>query len=204
MKRKRLRAVWVIGLFTSALVLGSIGAASAVTSPPTGPGPRTHYTVQQQPTPGHCHYRFTKAHQPLPDPHCTPGALNPKVTQATLATTICHAGYTAKIRPPVSITNKEKLANAKSYLYTAQLRFAEYDHLIPLELGGDPNDRRNLWVEPPSPGHKASSGVYNPKDTVESRAKFLVCSHKVKLILMQRAIAANWTTALAVVRHPTG
>ena len=25
---------------------------------------------------------------------------------------------------------------------------AEYDHLISLQLGGDPNDYRNLWVEP--------------------------------------------------------
>ena len=204
MKNKLLPAAWAIGLGISALLLGSIGVASATTNPPNGPGPQAHYKVQKQPAPGHCFYRKTSAGQPLPDHRCTPGADNPKVTQHTISATICRAGYTAKIRPPVSITNKEKVANAKSYHYTGRLNVAEYDHLIPLELGGDPNDARNLWVEPPSPGHKASSGVYNPKDTVENEAKYLVCNHQVNLIVMQRAIAANWTTALAAVGHSTG
>jgi hypothetical protein len=141
----------------------------------------------------------------LPDRACTPGALNPKVTEATIATTICRSGYTSKIRPPESVTEPEKIANARSYAYKGSLSVAEYDHLVPLELGGDPNDRRNLWVEPPSPGHKASSGVYNPKDKVEGEAKSLVCAHQVGLIAMQNAIAANWTTAIAVVTHtPVG
>ena len=202
MTRKPLPVWWAVGLVTSALVLGGIETASAATYPPNGPGPRLHYTVQKQPAPGHCHYRYTTAHQPLPDPRCTPGALNPKVTQGTIATTICRAGYTAMIRPPTSISNPEKMANARSYQYPTRLSFAEYDHLVPLELGGDPNDARNLWVEPPSPGHNVTSGVHNPKDTVESRAKYLVCHGKVKLIVMQRAMAENWTTALTAVGHP--
>jgi hypothetical protein len=168
-----------------------------------GPGP-VHYTVQKQPAAGACHYRYTRTKQPLPDVHCTPGLLNPKVTQKTIAVTICRSGYTASIRPSSTITSKEKLANAKSYSYKGSLRDAEYDHLVALELGGDPNGPRNLWVEPPSPGHRAGSGVYNPKDTIENKAKYLVCSHKVSLSLMQRAMAYNWTTALATVGHPTG
>jgi hypothetical protein len=63
------------------LALGTTELAAAA-GIPYGPGPRAHYTVQPQPPPGSCHYRFTSAHQPLPDPHCTPGALNPRVTQA--------------------------------------------------------------------------------------------------------------------------
>ena len=40
--------------------------------------------VQPQPPAGSCHVR---GHYPFdtPDPHCTPGALNPAVTQATIA-----------------------------------------------------------------------------------------------------------------------
>jgi hypothetical protein len=102
------------------------------------------------------------------------------------------------------VTGKEKRLNAKSYSYTASLSDAEYDHLVSLELGGDPNDPRNLWVEPPSPGHKVGSGVYNPKDKVENLSRNLICSGKVPLKTMQLAIAANWTTALAVVGHPNG
>ena len=169
-----------------------------------GPGPVSPYTVQPQPAPGTCHYRYTSAKQPLPDTRCTPGALNPKVTQATLATTICRVGYTTSIRPPQSVTSPEKIANAVSYGYTGSLHVAEYDHLVSLELGGDPNDPRNLWVEPPSPGHKPTARVSNPKDGVESRAKLLVCKDEVPLATMQRAIAANWTTALAAVAYPSG
>lgn len=168
---------------------------------PTGPGPQAKYTVQKQPPAGSCHFRYTADKQPLEDLKCTPGALNPKVTQATLKNTICNpAGYTRGIRPPVSITGPEKTANAKSYGYTGSLHDAEYDHLVSLELGGDPNDPRNLWVEPPSPGHKPGGGPNNPKDTVESKLHSAVCSGKTRLTDAQQAIATDWTTALAKLR----
>ena len=186
-----------------ALVLSipAVGLAGAI---PYGPGPLAHYTVRKQPAAGSCHYRYTSSKQPLPDRRCTPGARNPKVKPSTLATTICKPGYTARIRPPSSVTAAEKRANAVSYHYRGPLTQAEYDHLIPLELGGDPNDPRNLWVEPPSPGHKGSQGFRNPKDSVERKAKSLVCNGRVPLAVMQRAIAVNWATALAAVGHPTG
>jgi len=204
--------VWVVSNRGIVAVVGTIGLALTFAAPasatsarlPYGPGPKVHYTVQRQPAPGACHYRYTKTRQPLPDVHCTPGALNPKVTQATISVTICRVGYTTTIRPSSSVTAAEKRANAKSYHYTGRLGDAEYDHLVSLELGGDPNDPRNLWVEPPSPGHKAGSGVNNPKDKIENQAKALVCGRKVTLAAMQQAIATNWTTALAAVGHPTG
>src|ERR1039458_98564 len=190
-----------LGVFLAA----ATATAGAATHLAYGSGPKAHYTVQAQPGAGRCHYRFTRPHQPLPDRKCTPGALNPKVSPRTIGSTICRSGYTARIRPPESITGPEKRANARSYGYKGSLGVAEYDHLVPLELGGDPNDGKNLWVEPPSPGHRASSGVINPKDSVESQARALVCEHRVSLTAMQNAIAANWTTAIAVVTHaPTG
>ncbi len=178
-------------------------SASGSTSPsaggdaiPVGPGPQPAYTVQKQPDPGSCHYQYTADKQPLPDPKCTPGATNPKVTQATLKTTICSSGYTKGIRPPVNITGREKTANAASYGYKGSLRDYEYDHLISLQLGGDPNDPRNLWVEPPSPGHKEGAGPNNPKDVVETKLKSAICSGKTDLVKAQQAIAHDWTTAL--------
>ncbi|MCF3106868.1 hypothetical protein IPZ58_35690 [Streptomyces roseoverticillatus] len=166
---------------------------------PAGPGPQPSYTVQKQPADGSCHYRFTPAKEPLPDPACTPGATNPKVTQATLKTTICRSGYTAGIRPPTNITGREKTANAASYGYKGSLREAEYDHLISLQLGGDPNDPRNLWVQPPSPGHQEGKGPNNPKDAVETKLKNAICSGKTDLVKAQQAIARDWTTALDAV-----
>jgi hypothetical protein len=177
------------------------GAKAAVV---VGPGPSGTYTVQAQPAPGSCHYGKTSDGQPLPDPNCTPGATNPKVTSADQAQTICTGGYTSSIRPPANITGREKDANAKSYGFTGAMHDAEYDHLISLELGGDPNDPKNLWIEPPSPSHKPGAGPNNPKDTVENQLHSLVCSGKVNLADAQSAIAGNWTTALATVGHPDG
>jgi hypothetical protein len=171
---------------------------------PVGPGPSGTYTVQAQPAPGSCHYRKTADGQPLPDPACTPGAINPKVTPDNIADTICRGGYTSSIRPPANITGREKDANAQSYDYTGNLHDAEYDHLISLELGGDPNDPRNLWVEPPSPGHQAGAGPNNPKDQVENQLHSLICKGQVALTDAQDAIASDWTTALATVGHPDG
>ncbi|WP_424556266.1 hypothetical protein [Streptacidiphilus pinicola] len=160
-----------------------------------GPGPQSHYAVAAQPAADSCHYRSDSG-QPLPDATCTPGALSPAVTQANLASTICRkGGYTGGIRPPASVTDAEKRKNAASYGYTGQLHDAEYDHLVSLELGGDPNDPRNLWVEPPSPGHAAGAGPNNPKDAVETRLHTAVCGGQVTLAQAQEAIATDWFTA---------
>ncbi|MEC3997224.1 hypothetical protein VSR01_28460 [Actinacidiphila sp. DG2A-62] len=172
--------------------------APSVTALPVGPGPQKHYTVQAQPPVGTCHYRYEKG-EPLEDPACTPGAISPAVTQATIGTTICRkGGYTGGIRPPESVTAKEKAANAKSYGYAGSLSDAEYDHLVSLQLGGDPNDPRNLFVEPPDPGHKPGTGVNNAKDPVETKLHTAVCSGKITLAQAQQAIATDWTTALTV------
>jgi hypothetical protein len=197
----RIRASLDVAVVALVVSIPTVGIAGVI---PNGRGPLAHYTVQKQPAAGSCHYRYTPARQPLPGRRCTPGARNPKVTPATLGATICRSGYTASIRPSSSVTAAEKRANAVSYHYQGSLTQAEYDHLIPLELGGDPNDPRNLWVEPPSPGHRTSQTFHNPKDSVENEARSLVCRRRVALAVMQRAITANWTTALAAVGHPTG
>lgn len=167
----------------------SVGCATAAAQVALGPGP-TDYTVQAQPPPGACHYRTAADGQLLPDSTCTPGAINPKVTPDTLDATICRPGYTRSIRPSKAITEAEKRSNAASYGYTGRLSGAEYDHLVPLSLGGDPNDARNLWTEPgESP---------NAKDSVEVRLAQLVCDGSVPLAVAQQAIASDWTTALSV------
>jgi hypothetical protein len=95
------------------------------------------------------------------------------------------------------VTSPEKRANAAAYRYTGSLAVAEYDHLVSLELGGDPNDPRNLWVEPNA---TSARGFANPKDAVEDRLNHAVCTGRVPLAAAQHVIAANWTTAEHVLR----
>jgi hypothetical protein len=98
------------------------------------------------------------------------------------------------VRPPERVTAPEKEASAAAYGYTGPFATAEYDHLVPLELGGDPNDPANLWVEPNDrPG---ATTVDNTKDELEGALHHLVCSGQLPLETAQRAIAADWVTAM--------
>lgn len=128
-----------------------------------------------------CHARG-----PLPDPVCTPGVADPAVTQAAVHVTICAPGWTKTVRPPTSYTNRLKATQIKAYGYAdANPAHYEEDHLISLELGGDPSDARNLWPEPgPSP---------NPKDAVENLLHREVCAGRITLKAAQREIANDWT-----------
>jgi len=132
---------------------------------------------------GHCAFRD---HGRLPDPRCTPGAVDPNVTQGSLRSTICHPGYTKTVRPSASVTDRFKYEVAYPAYGQRHSKKTELDHLVSLELGGA-NDAANLWPEyPPTP---------NPKDKVENALHAAVCDGRVKLTAAQNAIATNWETA---------
>ena len=184
---------------SAATTAPAVPAASGIHAITVGLGANSNTQVQPQPAPGTCHVGKASNGQPLPDPNCTPGTTNPAVTQDNLSSTICKSGYTKDIRPSSSITGREKEANAASYGYTGALGDTEYDHLISLEIGGSPNDPKNLWVEPGGPDWKPADQFRNDKDAVENKMNALICSHKVTLADAQSAIANDWTTALAKV-----
>jgi hypothetical protein len=122
----------------------------------------------------------------LPDPRCTPGGIDPAVTQANIHSTICTPGYTTTVRPPEAQTEAFKYDDAYPAYGVASSTQTELDHLVPLELGGD-NDEANLWPEvPPSP---------NPKDSVEDELNRAVCDGQITLASAQIAIAQDWETA---------
>ena len=132
---------------------------------------------------GPCH---THDNGRLPDPHCTPGGIDPAVTQANIHSTICVSGYTERVRPPESQTEAFKFDQAYPAYGTSSGDESELDHLVPLELGGD-NDAANLWPEVGS--------LPNPKDAVEDALNQAVCDGRVSLARAQRAMARNWETA---------
>ncbi len=170
-------------------------AAGTVPALATGPGPQPRYTVHRAPPPGSCRYRRVEGRF-LPDPACTPGAVNPEVTPSTLRGTICTGGYSARVRPPREVTDREKRLSARAYGYTGSFGTAKLDHLVPIGIGGDPNDPRNLWLKP-NEDPRATTNE-NPKDDVEDALHDAVCDGRVGLVEAQRAIAADWGTALAV------
>jgi len=139
--------------------------------------------VQPQPRHGTCHAIGAGLYS-RPDPRCTPGALNPAVKQTTIGQTICRTGWTSTVRPPESVTEPEKRASMAAYGDQGPTHSYEYDHFVPLELGGATNDPRNLWPEP--------GASPNPKDRIEGQLKRQVCAGKMTLAKAQQSIAANW------------
>jgi hypothetical protein len=175
----------------SASVLSAVAPASGTANAPgDAPAPAGH-GLKQVHDPGRvtgtlegrCTYRDNGQ---LPDPRCTPGSIDPAVTQANIHATICKSGYTKTVRPPASETDRFKFDVAYPAYGDPDADKTELDHLVSLELGGS-NDAANLWPEsPPSP---------NPKDKVENALHAAVCDGEITLAAAQNAVASDWLTA---------
>jgi len=119
-------------------------------------------------------------------------ALNPDVSQATLADTICVPGYTASIRPSTSYTNgvKTKLLREQGLPPSAAPQY-ELDHRVPLALGGSPRNLANLALQPWDGDDGAKK-----KDRLERKLQTLVCAGKVGLDEARRAMFFYWRAAM--------
>ena len=127
-----------------------------------------------------------------PDSLHTPGAANPNITQDNIGETICNPRWSTKsIRPPTTYTNHLKGEQIREYGYADNsLRDYEEDHLIPLELGGNPTDPRNLWPEPFEPS--IPDGGARFKDKVENYLHVQVCQGSLTLGDAQKEISEDW------------
>ncbi|MEV4256163.1 hypothetical protein AB0J52_23645 [Spirillospora sp. NPDC049652] len=171
----------------TAKALAVLSAAACVAAAVTSPATAAPLAPSSFP-PGYCHASSLDPATTHPDPNCTPGALNPDVTQATIHQTICVGGYSGSIRPPSSYTTALKKQQIIEYGYSdTSTSSYEEDHFIPLSLGGAPRDPLNLWPEP--------GGSPNPKDGIEFKLYKAVCADQVTLAAAQHAIVTDWTTA---------
>lgn len=123
----------------------------------------------------------------LPDPKCTPGAVDPAVTQNNIDSTICVQGYTKTVRPSVSVTGPIKRQVMQTYGFTDSPGNYELDHLIPLEVGRAPVDVRNLWPE-----SAYTTPNFHDKDKFENYLHRQVCSGEMDLKTAQYEISTNW------------
>jgi hypothetical protein len=136
-----------------------------------------------------------------PDPARTPGAANPQVTQRNIQDNICNPVWSTKlVRPPSGYTSTLKRRQLREYGDTVHQTRAqlinpttarvdttrcvarsdnmacyEEDHLIPLEIGGDPVDPRNLWPEPYNTRVGGAIMGARQKDVVEAFIHDEIC-----------------------------
>jgi hypothetical protein len=125
-------------------------------------------------------WRGAGAHAPpvLASWERTPGVLNPDVRQETIGQTICVSGWTRTIRPAAEYTSSLKVEQMREYGLAGSPSGYQEDHLISLELGGHPTDRRNLWPEPRPHAQEV--------DRVENELNRKVCSGELTLAEGQR------------------
>jgi len=133
----------------------------------------------------------------LPDPNCTPGAVNPTVTLDVLM----NPQFTTKCVRDQATSPQEKAATyrwygiAKPSNNTGASQSCELDHLISLELGGaDTLD--NIWPQCGPSGVTLNRRFFKRKDTVENYLAKQVRDGKMNLPDAQRGIATDWTQYL--------
>lgn len=183
------RPVVAVALATAAC-LGSTLHASASTGLKSiqDPGHVT-YSVRL----GSCHFRDGGQ---LPDPSCTPGSVDPVVSQANTHATICKPQWWQKVAPPLAQFQHARFRVAyPAYRVGAHADY-RLDYLVPLELGGS-NDITNLWPA-------SDPGIDDQKDMVERQLVEAVCDGDVTLAAAQNAMASNWVTAIQRLGLATG
>jgi hypothetical protein len=142
-----------------------------------------------------CHVNTVNG-QPLPDPTCTPGVLNPAVNANTIHSTICVSGWTKTVRPPESYTENLKREDIAAYGF-ADIRPADYeqDHRVPLEVGGAPRDARNLWPQGYERAGTSPRGYGSEsKDKIENYVRAQVCAGAMTLAAGQAVFLGDWWT----------
>lgn len=134
---------------------------------------------------------------PVPDPHCTPGAINTTLTVDILR----DPGFrTACVRDNATTATQK----ASTYgFYNVRhpqdnrgvMQTCELDHLVSLELGGaDTLD--NIWPQCGPPGVVLRERFFKQKDMVENYLARQVRDGLMKLKDAQDGIAKDWTQYL--------
>lgn len=171
-------------------IVGALLLVACQPTPHPNPNPNTPTLKALAPRPPYDGVR--------PDPARTPGAANPDITQANIGQTICNPHWTTKsIRPPVSYTNalkKNELSSGYDVGGDTNMSDYELDHLISLEIGGDPRSELNLWPEKWNNQTQNGDLGAHTKDKVENAAHKAVCAGQMTLIEAQQKIARDWVS----------
>ena len=135
---------------------------------------------------------------PIPDPNCTPAAINPTLTADVLRDpdfrTCCVRDNTTTAQEKATTYGWYTITHPRNN--TGQSQTCELDHLVSLELGGaDTLD--NIWPQCGPPGVSLPERFFKQKDMVENYLAKQVKEGKIDLGEAQKGIANDWTQFLA-------
>ncbi|MEM5434665.1 hypothetical protein [Paraburkholderia diazotrophica] len=119
--------------------------------------------------------------------------LDERVTQETIAETICKPGYADTVSPPFDnlMAHKDRLLSEHGIDPDHGTRYA-LDRRVPVVLGGSPDAPDNLDLLPWG-GHRGE----RRKELLTAKLKRCVCEGRMSLSDAQAAIAGNWSAHYA-------
>jgi hypothetical protein len=143
---------------------------------------------------GVCHAKATANGEQLPDPACTPGAINPTLTAAVLKDPAFRTGCVRN-----DATSEKQKGDTYKWYKTKHpkhnqgaTQYCELDHLIPLYLGGA-DTLENIWPECGPARVHVDDRYFKEKDKVELYLGLQVREGKMDLADAQNGIAKDWT-----------
>ncbi|WP_322049351.1 hypothetical protein [Paraburkholderia sp. J67] len=118
-----------------------------------------------------------------------PRLLDARVTQESLAETICRPGYADIVAPPfdAAMALKERLLASRGIDAEDGVTYA-LDRHVPILLGGSPDAAANFDLLPWG-GHAGE----RRKSLLTVRLKRCVCAGRISLTQAQSIIAGNWS-----------
>lgn len=152
-----------------------------------------YFSPWQQPADALCTPRTSNGFL-VPDPNCTPGGINPSVSESTLT----DPAWTTKC-----IRNCESSESLKHITYgwysltnppnnSGATQVCELDHVVPLELGGA-DGLGNIWPQCGPDNAALQERYFKQKDKVENYLNDAVRKGSLPLADVQRGIAQDWT-----------
>jgi hypothetical protein len=144
-----------------------------------------------------CTQRIVPSGLILPDPACTPGAINPTVTINLLQDPNYRTSCTRDGATSAAQKNKTYAWYGLPHPAhnTGATQFCELDHLISLELGGA-DTLENIWPQCGPDKVTLRKRYFKQKDTVENYLAAQVKAGTISLYDAQWGIANDWTQYL--------
>ena len=177
------------------MIVGILLAAALAGIDPTASVPLAPSATML--APGSCHVRIAADGYRLPDPACTPGAINPTLTVAVLTDPAFRTGM---VRDKVTSEDQKRIVYSWYGITppannTGASQTCELDHVVDLASGGaDTLD--NIWPQCQAPG-----AAPVPVGVREFKIKDRFAEHNVVALIkaggnladLQRRIASDWT-----------
>lgn len=180
----------------AAVILGLYGwAAQAHAGPAIDPRASVPLAqVAKTHAPGSCHVRHAANGMQLPDPACTPGAVNPTVTADVLRDPSFRTG---DVRDDLTTAKQKQIVYVwygipKPANNRGPNQVCEIDHLVSLGLGGS-DALENLWPQCGPANVPVGQREFKIKDAHAELSLMRQIKAGADLPNIQRRIAQDWT-----------